>query len=340
MYAIVLAAGSSRRFGTENNKLVTPLSGVPLIVHSMRVLQQMHIPTTVVVGHQREQLQEGFAAWNIEPHSFAIQDKQRGTGHAVACSRIYWIADSILVINGDMPLITQQTITTLYEKHCTHHAIVSFVAAVPDTLMHEYGRVVHTHEGVQIVEAKDFVGAITDVCPINAGLYLFDRNFLEQSIDSLDTNNASNELYLTGLVGMASKQGHCVLVHETPFDEVRGVNTPIEFAKVQSLLRKNIIEYWMHHGVLCSMPETINIDVDVFIGQGTILHAGVQLRGRTIIGKGCVIDAYTIIEHGVIRDHAYIKPHSVIREDCPDIHMSESHNTTSIPNLHNKSRMV
>jgi bifunctional N-acetylglucosamine-1-phosphate-uridyltransferase/glucosamine-1-phosphate-acetyltransferase GlmU-like protein len=88
------------------------------------------------------------------------------------------------------------------------------------------------------------------------------------------------------------------------------------------------------------MPETINIDVDVFIGQGTILHAGVQLRGRTIIGKGCVIDAYTIIEHGVIRDHAYIKPHSVIRANCPDIHISESHNTTSIPESYKKSRMV
>jgi bifunctional UDP-N-acetylglucosamine pyrophosphorylase / glucosamine-1-phosphate N-acetyltransferase len=312
IHAIILAAGMSSRFGTEFNKLLVQLCGVPLVVRTIRSLEELQIPITVVVGYQREALIETITTHAEYPLSFAIQEIPRGTGHAVLCSRHHWDSNHILVLNGDMPLLSRDIINSLIAQHFTRQATVSFVTAIPDSTTHAYGRVLHTDAGVAIVEAKDFTGDTTIFYPINAGVYIFERAFLESAIDLLTTNNASKELYLTDLIAVASGQGKIVCTLEVPFDNIRGVNTIAEFAVAQSVERKKIVGYWMAHGVIFTMPDTVDIHTDVTIGRGTIIHAGVQLHGSTNIGSHCTIHPYAIIEDSALADSVVVKSHSVI----------------------------
>jgi bifunctional UDP-N-acetylglucosamine pyrophosphorylase/glucosamine-1-phosphate N-acetyltransferase len=312
IHAILLAAGMSSRFGVEFNKLLTPLCGTPLVMHAIRSLEHLQIPITVVVGHRRADVIEVIRKQATSEISFAIQEKQCGTGHAVLCSREYWKTDTILILNGDMPLITSAIIDVLYRRHCADNATVSFVTALPDTQEHAYGRVIQNGMHIEIVEAKDFTGDTTCAYPINAGIYLFNRIFLEQSIDSLTTDNANQELYLTDLIAMASNQEKKVSTLAVPFDLVRGVNTIAEFATAHAVERKKIIEYWMTQGVLFTMPETVHIDTDVTIGRGTIIHAGVQLYGATHIGGYCTLNAYALIKDSTLGDYVTVHSHSLL----------------------------
>lgn len=314
IHVVVLAAGTSTRFGLEHNKLGTPLWGLPLIVHVLHALEHMHVSITVVVGYQREYVQNIIQKWIKQSAiSFAIQEEQKGTGHAIACTKSAWSRDLILVLNGDMPLITQNIIIDLYNTHQTTKATVSFVAALPDSMQHAYGRVIQHNGHIDIVEAKDFTGDKSIRYPINAGIYLFDRMFLQLFLDTLTTHNASNEFYVTDLIGMASRQNAHVAMIEVPFDLVQGVNTPTEFARVATLSRAQVTQHWMNKGVLCIDPDAVYIDHTATIGKGTLLHPGVHVRGTTTIKEHCVIDAHVVIEDSVIDHHAIIYPHSMIR---------------------------
>src|SRR5262249_17539887 len=146
-------------------------------------------PTTVVVGHAKEQVMHAIQAREAGI-TFVVQEKPLGTGDALACSKLYWDAEHILVLNGDMPLITQELVQQLVTMHTAQQMAVSFVAAYPDRTNHAYGRVVIEGQHVRIIEAKDFTGDPATRYPINAGIYLFKRSFLDQYASQLDPNNA------------------------------------------------------------------------------------------------------------------------------------------------------
>lgn len=310
--ALILAAGMSSRFGTELNKLVTPLCGRPLVMHSITLLEQKNIPITVIVGHQKELVMQTINDLATSSITYAVQEKQNGTGHAVMCSQKHWHADNILIINGDMPLISRDIIESLCTKHIDTHATISFVTAIPDTLNHAYGRVINDEDGIRIVEAKDFAGDRTYAYPINAGIYMFSRAFLEDAINTLTSDNASHELYLTDLIAHASKLQCTVNTLEVPFDYVRGINTREEWCIAQETKRKNILLHWMRQGVRFDMPDTIHIDDTVTIGKNVYIHAGVHLLGDTIIGDNCIIEPYSIIENSVLNNDALVRSYTHI----------------------------
>ena len=312
--AIILAAGMSSRFGVEANKLVTPLCGKPLIMHVITPLQKADLSVTVVVGHQKELVSETIVACSSTDVIFVEQEEQKGTGHAVMCSRDVWQANHILVLNGDMPLISHAIIDALYTQHQETDAAVSFVTALPDTTDHAYGRVIQDKDGIRIVEARDFAGDVNQPHPINAGIYLFKRAFLENYINRLTDENASHELYLTDLIAVASRQGKTVTTLTAPFNYVRGVNTLEELCTAEALKRKQIISHWMHNGVRFIMPETTHIDAEVTVGRGTIISAGVHLLGSTTIGTNCTIEPFSIIHNSTLADHVTIHNHSLVRD--------------------------
>src|SRR5260221_145473 len=159
--AIILAAGKSTRFNTEKTKLVEPICGRPMILFPIKLLQTLHIPTIVVVGYQQEMVKNIINAEH-DSIEFMIQEKQNGTGHALACTQTLWRNDHILVMNGDMPLVTQEAIITLYAQHKEQNATISFVTSCnPNTTGKAYGRVIKTDDYISIVEAKDFTGDTT-----------------------------------------------------------------------------------------------------------------------------------------------------------------------------------
>jgi bifunctional UDP-N-acetylglucosamine pyrophosphorylase/glucosamine-1-phosphate N-acetyltransferase len=311
--AIVLAAGKSTRFNTDKSKLLTPLCGQELILYPLKALAVLEIPITVVVGHQKEQLITLIQDKNFNNLSFIEQKEQKGTGHAVLITKDLWHADNILIINGDMPLVSSDIINKLITEHQTQNATLSFVTAHnPDPTLTGYGRVIKEKNSVRIVEDKHFTGDKTQPCYINAGIYLIKREFLKDSIQRLKPNTQSGEIYLTDLIELACADNKTVTLVDAPFDSIRGINTLKELWIAEQIKRAELINYWMERGVYFPMAQTVHIDSDVEIGKDTIIDAGVQLSKGTRIGKGCRIAAYSILSNALVHDSVTIYAHSVI----------------------------
>lgn len=313
--AIILAAGKSTRFNTGKSKLVEKICGQEMILYPTKLLEQLHIPAIIVVGFQKEAVIDTIQKNHQQTvFEFVTQETQNGTGHAVQITQKLWSATHILIINGDVPLVTPHIIQELYETHQRTHAAISFVTAhCPDTSL-GYGRVVEQNGKKQIIEAKDFSLDPEEYCCINAGIYLVRRDFLETFIHTLDTHNAKKELYLTDLVARASEQGLTVNTITAAFDTIRGINNFKELWAAEQVKRAEIISNWMHNGVRFALAQTTHVDLDVSIGSNTTIGTGVQLYAGTRIGKDCIIGDYAIIARSSINDKVTVHPFTVISD--------------------------
>ncbi|MCK5632519.1 bifunctional UDP-N-acetylglucosamine diphosphorylase/glucosamine-1-phosphate N-acetyltransferase GlmU [bacterium] len=314
MHAIILAAGKATRFKTGRTKLLEKICGQEMVLYSTKMLAYLQIESTVVVGHQKEKIKKIVSDHHKDTISFAHQEEQKGTGHAVLCTRDKWNKDNILVLNGDMPLVSPQVIKKLYKTHQGKKAAISFVVSHLEHPGHAYGRVIQEKNSVKIVEAKDFTGDPTKHCWINAGIYLINKKFLQESIDQLKTDNANQEFYLTDLVGIASDNKKTVATIPAPFDLVRGINTLEELWATEEVQRAHLIRYWMQNGVRFVKAQNIHLDITVKIGAGSIIGGGVYLLGNTIVGNNCNIQEYTRLENATIGDNSTIKSHTVIND--------------------------
>lgn len=310
--AIILAAGKSTRFNTDKTKLAEPVCGQAMILYPTKLLAQLNIATTLVVGYQQEIIRNIITQHHTEPIEFVVQQQQNGTGHALACTKSSWKNDHVLVLNGDVPLVTTELITSLYEKHMQNNAAISFVTACNTDTANAYGRIVEKDNRIAIVEAKDFFGNIQEHCCINAGIYLINKNFLENYIATLNDNNASKEFYITDLVRIASENNLAVVTVKAPFDTIRGINTFQELSAVERIKHNELVTYWMDNGVRFLQPDQLHLDLDVVIGACSVIGAGVHLKGNTVIGKNCTINVFSYIENAILEDDVTIFPHSVI----------------------------
>lgn len=313
--AVILAAGKSSRFKTDKSKLLHKICGQKIIIYVTRVLEKLHIPTTVVVGYQKEYVMNSIKKQHGDTVTFAVQEEQKGTGHALASSRNYWREDNILILNGDMPLITKDIIESLYHQHCTTNAAVSFVIAHnDDPALEGYGRIVRTGKQVEIVEAKEFTGDPEEHCCINAGIYLVRRDFLEQSIDELKVNAVSHEFYITDLIKNASQKDLVVTTVAAPFDRVRGINTFQELWAAEQIKRAELIRYWMEHGVRFSVAHNVHLDLEVVIGAGSYIGCGTHLLGKTTLGKNCKIHEFSAVENCTLGDNVVVHPQTIVKD--------------------------
>ena len=314
LQAIVLAAGKSSRFRTQATKLSFPLCGQTMILYPVKLLQSLAIPTTIVVGPQKEIIYNIIHQASLPTVSFIEQQEMRGTGHALWSTKTQWTADHILVMNGDMPLVHEQTLKTLIEKHILHNASITFVTAYnADPLLEGYGRIIHHNSTITgIVEAREFNGDTTKHCFINAGIYLFKRSFLEKAIESLSANTTTGEIYITDLIQHANQQQAIIQTVDASFDTIRGINTLKDLSAAESIKRSELIQTWMEQGVHFLAPHHTYIDNDVTLGSGTIIGAGVHILQGSNIGRHCYIDAFSIITKSTLDDRVTILPHCVL----------------------------
>lgn len=319
LQAIILAAGKSTRFKTGKSKLLEKICGQEIVLFGVKLLETLHIPTTVVVGFQKEDIIN-----IVQEHSsnvtFVTQDEQNGTGHAVRCTQSRWSADNILIINADVPLVTQDIIQQLYETHQNTHAAVSFITAHNTDSSEGYGRVVTKDGIISIVESRDFTGNPNEDCCINAGIYMIRREFLERHISHLEKHENKQEFYLTDLVHIASTNKLPVNMVPAPFDRIRGVNTLKELWAVEQVQRSDLINHWMLNGVRFSVAQNVHIDLNVFVGAGTVIGSGVHLKNNTHVGGNCHIGDFSIIDNSVIAEYAHIHSHSVITDSKIESH--------------------
>ena len=283
-----------------------------MILYPLKTLEEMGIPSTLVLGHQSQEVWSEVEKSQTKNVNYVIQEQQLGTGHAVATTRQNWDQDNILILYGDMPLVNRELFEQLLTEHQEENATLSFLTTmVLDP--HGYGRVIEEDDKFYIVEEKNCTPDQRQINKINAGIYLVNKKFLQSTIDLLPKNELTGEIYLTDLVKTACDQN--LKVHAIPvaFDYVRGVNNLQELWAVEQIKRSEVIKNWMANGVQFELAQSIHIDIDVKIGAGSFIGTGAHLLGNTVIGEECFISAFSIVENTKIGDETVIHSHSVIQ---------------------------
>lgn len=310
--AVVLAAGHGSRLKTGISKMITPICGQPMVLYTLKVLDTMGINTTTVIGYQKELVQSAIEKARMPNIQFAEQTVQLGTGHALLASKNSWHKDTILVLNGDMPLINAATIEKLCESHHKSNAAITIATSYNVDPANTFGRIVMQENIVKIVEKKHFTYNIHDYPQVNVGVYIVDRQFLENYADKVEQNSVTQEFYITDLVEIASRNNLPVVTMEFPFDTFYGVNTFQELAQVEHIKHGEFVHYWMAQGVRFIMPNTNHLDYNVSIGRGTVIYPGVQLFNGTKIGEFCTIKSNAVLDGAAIPDQTTINAFALI----------------------------
>ncbi|WP_028192661.1 bifunctional UDP-N-acetylglucosamine diphosphorylase/glucosamine-1-phosphate N-acetyltransferase GlmU [Salinispora pacifica] len=312
---VVLAAGAGKRMKSGLPKVLHPLLGRTLVGHVLGAAEPLAADrTVVVVGHGADQVRAHLA--EIVPQATPVlQAEQLGTGHAVrvALAAVPESSGTVVVLNGDVPLLRPETLGGLVEAHERVGAAATVLAAeVPDPT--GLGRIVRDADGQlqQIVEQRDTTPDQREIREINAGIYAFDAALLRDKLGKLSTGNAQGEEYLTDVFGLLRSADEPVAVHVAPDHiETLGCNDRVELAGLRRLLRDRVNETWMRSGVSLLDPATTWIDVTVALDRDAVVDQNTQLRGATVIGAGAQVGpdvtlVDTLVGPGatVIRSHA------------------------------------
>lgn len=306
-YAIILAAGKGTRMKSKLYKVLHPVAGKPMIEHIIhRVLEAEPAEIVTIVGHGAEAVERQLGGRS----EYALQEEQLGTGHAVlqAADILKGKPGTTLVISGDTPLLTTETLNNLFKDHQEKNASATILTAHAEDPT-GYGRVIRDADGAvdYIVEQKDASPEEARVQEINTGTYCFDNIQLFDALEKIGTDNAQGEYYLPDIIKILKNAGETVAAYQTEdFEESLGVNDRAALAQADALMRRRINQENMLSGVTLIDPQTTYIDAGVFIGRDTVIEPGVSLKGDTVIGEDCVIGANSQIIDSTIEDEVKI----------------------------------
>ena len=313
--AIVLAAGHGKRLKSSLIKVAHSVAGKPVLSHVLDRIRQVGCDQLfVVVGHQAEFVKSKFRADDI---SFVYQKEQLGTGHAVQQASSYFedMDDvPVLILAGDCPFVSAQTLTNLLECHQQANAKATVFTALLDNPQ-SYGRLIRTESGFveAIIEAKDCTPEQLQVKEVNSGIYLFQSKALFSALNQVNCNNKQGEFYLTDVIQILVDQGETVSAYVGPSaNEMLGINTRADLALIERVFREAIVEKHMNNGVTFIDPTTVYIDASVEIGADTIIEPMVVIKGDSKIGSGCTIKANSYLENITLDDGKDIEPFSNI----------------------------
>ncbi|MBG0916210.1 bifunctional UDP-N-acetylglucosamine diphosphorylase/glucosamine-1-phosphate N-acetyltransferase GlmU [Exiguobacterium sp. SRB7LM] len=307
-FAVILAAGKGTRMKSKLYKVLHPVLGKPMVEHVVDQLDQIGVSRQIViVGHGAEAVQDTLGT-RVE---YAVQEEQLGTGHAVqmAEAELAGKSGATLVVCGDTPLLTAETLEALLAHHEAQQAKVTVLTAIADDAT-GYGRVVRGEDGnvTKVVEHKDASEAELAINEINTGTYVFDNELLFDALKQVGNNNAQGEYYLPDVISIVKEAGEVVAAHTAPtFDETIGVNDRVALSQAEAIMRKRTNERLMREGVTFMDPASTYISPDVVIGSDTVIYPGTVILGKTTIGSECVIGPNSDIRNSVIEDHAVVR---------------------------------
>ena len=272
-------------------KVLHTISGKPMLFHAIDAAQSLSDDVTVVLHHQAERIEKEISE-QYEGIHFHLQDAQQFPGTGGAMKGVRFQHERVLILNGDMPLITTDSLQALVAGDADINMSVIEMENPAG-----YGRVIIDEANVkEIVEEKDCTPEQKSVKSVNAGIYAVKKELLERYIPELDNDNAQAEYYLTDIIKMAvdeEKIVHPVYVME---EEFKGVNSKLDLAGAEEIMQRRIREKLMMAGVTMRLPETIYIDCRATFEGECLLENGV-----TILGRSHIIDSH-IRAHSVIED--------------------------------------
>jgi len=301
---------------SDRPKILHEVAGVPLIQRVLGAAQALNPDsTTVVVGHQAENVRTALSG---QPGlTFVVQEPQLGTGHALlmAATALDRARGEIVLLSGDVPFLTAETLKTLVDRHRATKAAMTVVTAIVEAPA-GYGRIVRSGQQIaRIVEERDATAAEREIGEINAGIYVFSTDGLFDALRAIGASNAQGEYYLPDLVGIYRQEGRGVeTMTVANADEIRGINSRAELAEVSRLVRQRKNAALMAAGVTIEDPATTYIDDLVTIGADTVIRPGVSIEGATTIGRGCEIHSGARIANSRIADRVVILNHSLITD--------------------------
>jgi bifunctional UDP-N-acetylglucosamine pyrophosphorylase / glucosamine-1-phosphate N-acetyltransferase len=311
---VILAAGEGTRMRSALPKVLHPLCGRPLIAWPVAAAREAGAGTVVVVDNPKRRLAEHLP----DGVEVAIQEEPRGTGDAVAAATSHIGPDAtVVVINGDVPLLTAEAIRRLVEAHEAAGAAATMATMEPDD-PGSYGRVIRGADGQveRVVEAKAGSGDATPaelaIREVNTGVYAFSGDALVDALQNLESDNAQGEVYLPDVLPAMKAAGRTVAAHPIGDPELtHGVDDRIALAHAAALMQRRIHERHMRNGVTVVNPASTTIDAEVEIGRDTVIEPGSVLRGATRIGSGAQVGPNTTAIDSTIGDevsvvHSYL----------------------------------
>jgi bifunctional UDP-N-acetylglucosamine pyrophosphorylase/glucosamine-1-phosphate N-acetyltransferase len=331
---VVLAAGLGKRMNSSLPKVLHRLHGTTMLQHVLGTLYELKPQKIVVVaGKHFKGIEESIIQTNppIPPLLrggkggllrtqnseliFAHQEKAKGTADALlrALPYLKGFKGTVLIINGDTPLIFRKTLKKLLAIHNKKRdviSVLSFMSQKPGS----YGRVIRDKGGdvVSVVENRDATVSQKRIREVNSGVYAIESEALSL-VKEIKFNESKGEYYLTDIISIAKGKGiktgaYCIGSE----DECMGVNTREELEKARQLMKDRITKRWMDRGVSFVDTSSVFISSDVKIGSGTTVYPNVHLEGNTKIGRGCTIYPNVRIQNSIIGDGAIIKDLTLI----------------------------
>jgi bifunctional UDP-N-acetylglucosamine pyrophosphorylase/glucosamine-1-phosphate N-acetyltransferase len=316
--AVILAAGQGTRMKSNKPKVLHEILGRPMLAYLIDTLKAVGVEDIVlVVGHQAERVEEAYKGYGVR---FVVQEPQLGTGHAVqvAMPALPPEAGTVMVLCGDAPLISEESIAALKQRHEAAKAAVTVQTIILTDGAH-YGRVVRDEAGqvAAVVQAKDSKDRpdLLAIREINTGAYCFDAAFLEQGLTRIPKSPVTGEIYLTDLIHIARGEGRGVEALVDPdWEALLGINSRQELAETTRTIKRRINDRHMSQGVTLVDPETTYIEPLVTIGKDTIIYPNVYLQGKTVIGMDCLIEASVKIVDSTLENNVYVKMGCVITQ--------------------------
>ncbi len=310
---VIMAAGFGTRMKSNIPKVLHKISGYEILYHIINESKKVTDDITVILHHQSNLVKKEMNKY-FENINYILQDVENFPGTGGAIRDIKPKYKKVLVLNGDMPLLEAKDMLN-FTKVDARVIMSSFICKNPSG----YGRIILSKQKIvkKIVEEKDTTQDEKNIKTVNAGVYLFDTDFLKTNLCKLTNSNKQKEFYITDLIKIANKQNITIKTIEVDEDTFMGINTKYHLAKAEELMQKRIRKRFMENGIIMRLPRTIYIESSVQILGESIIENSVSLLGNTKIinshiKTNCIIENSTI-ENSDIGPMARIRPDSHIK---------------------------
>ena len=319
---IILAAGEGTRMKSKISKVLHKLCNKSILSYIVESSKEALVEDIIlVVGNNEDKVREEFGDSVKYTRQYIGEGIPYGTGYAVKlCEENINDDDNILVLTGDVPLITKETISELINYHNEKKNDATVLSAIMDDPS-GLGRILTDEEGmlVKIIEDRDCNEEQLKIKEINSGIQIFNGKKLKSALNKLDANNSQGELYITDVFEILNKEGSNISTYKLKDnDEIKGINDKVQLVQVEAIMRRRINEQLMRDGVIIENPDTVTIQKGITIGRDTIIESNVKILGDTQIGEDSFIGINSKIIDSKIGDNVKIHSSYIIESEIGD----------------------